>query len=414
MAGTGEEGQITDCECVKGVTCASCSVPSADDLSSRLEVALGEIDRLTKKLNSIEKYLKDQNHRLRKLESSGDESSEIEQIGTASITHQQSGSARGTAVKMCKMVQVEDENDTEDRELPVRPNIEELYISKVALGEKENVSEDFDWLNVPNRREVRRKLSNKQRNSCNSKVASRSKLARGIEYESDSSSTTCTYSRRCSTRRKVKSGANIKKRPVIRTELWPHTIANEDDGEDVTSEDIGLAKFLACFTYILTTCDRAESVGRALLLHAVTTVLECLPWAEARAFHNMVLVKLEQGRFEWDENFSVLAEQYIDKKVRMNLRSRGGSYGYKAYPNSRSSGKSFSSARNGRNPNSDSSKSFFPGVCRLWNFSTCTYGERCNRSHVCLTCADAGKPGEQHKASSHENSRGNESPGSRG
>ena len=54
MAGTGEEGQITNCECVEGVTCASCSVLSADDLSSRLEVALGEIDRLTKKFNSIE------------------------------------------------------------------------------------------------------------------------------------------------------------------------------------------------------------------------------------------------------------------------------------------------------------------------------------------------------------------------
>ena len=317
---------------------------------------------------------------------------------------------------MCKMAQVEDENESEGKKLPDRSNIEELYISKVARVETEKVSEDFDWLDVPNIREERRKLSNKQRNSCNNKVAAivNKVTARGPEYESDSSTSSCTYSRRCRSRRKVKSGANIKKRPVIRTELWPHTIANEDDGEDVTSEDIGLAKFLACFTYILTNCNRAESVGRALLLHAVTTVLECLPWAEARAFHNMVMVKLEQGRFEWDENFSALAEQYIDKKVRMNLRGRGSSYGYKANPNSRSVGKSFNSSRNGRNPNFDSSKSSFPGVCRLWNFSTCTYGERCNRSHVCLTCADAGKPGEQYKASSRENSRGNESPGSRG
>merc|ERR1711888_323268 len=52
--------------------------------------------------------------------------------------------------------------------------------------------------------------------------------------------------------KKVKSGAKIQKRPVIKTELWLHTIANEDDGENITSENINLSKFLSCFTYIVT------------------------------------------------------------------------------------------------------------------------------------------------------------------
>ena len=73
-------------------------------------------------------------------------------------------------------------------------------------------------------------------------------------------------------RRKVKSGAKVKKRPVIKTELWPHTIANEDDGEEVTSETIGLAKFLSCFTYIMVSCEKAESKGRAALLHAICLI----------------------------------------------------------------------------------------------------------------------------------------------
>ena len=52
----------------------------------------------------------------------------------------------------------------------------------------------------------------------------------------------------------VKSGAEVKMRPDIKTEVWPHTIANEDDGEDTTSEDISLSKKNSCFTYLMITC----------------------------------------------------------------------------------------------------------------------------------------------------------------
>ena len=65
------------------------------------------------------------------------------------------------------------------------------------------------------------------------------------EFESTSSSGTesDSYRKRHRRRRKVKSGASVKKRPVVRTELWPNTFANEEDGEVVTSDNISLAKF---------------------------------------------------------------------------------------------------------------------------------------------------------------------------
>ena len=95
--------------------------------------------------------------------------------------------------------------------------------------------------------------------------------------------------------RQIKSGAKVKKKPVIKTELWPHTIANEDDGDDITHENISLAKFFSCFSYIMLDCGIKESRGRAELLHAISTVLEYLHWPEARTFHNVILLKIEQG-----------------------------------------------------------------------------------------------------------------------
>ena len=82
----------------------------------------------------------------------------------------------------------------------------------------------------------------------------------------------------------------------MKTELWPHTIAFEDDGEEVTSEDISLAKFLVYFTKIMVSCVEKEAAGRSVLLLAVSTVLECLPWKDARCFHNLMMLKIEQGR----------------------------------------------------------------------------------------------------------------------
>ena len=69
-------------------------------------------------------------------------------------------------------------------------------------------------------------------------------------------------------------------------------------------------------------CGKAEAAGRADLLHAASSVLEFLPWAEARTFHNLIMVKLEQERLDWSADFSVLAENFLDKKARQNLRGK--------------------------------------------------------------------------------------------
>ena len=170
--------------------------------------------------------------------------------------------------------------------------------------------------------------------------------------------------------------------------LWPHTVANEEDGQDVLCEDIGLAKFLSCFTCIMTSCGKVEAAGRARLLNAISSVLECLPWAEARLFHNMVMVKLEQRRYEWTSDFSALGNQFIDKKVRENLRYRNSSGGSGQY--SKGSGKGARHSKSNPSPSGSSQnrgRSSHPGEFRNWNFGTCTFVERCSRLHVCCTCA---------------------------
>ena len=262
---------------------------------------------------------------------------------------------------------------------------------------------------------VRKKMSRKQRDETSHRVSGHLKHAGALfpldDLEANSSSGMESGESLFRGKSQVKSGAKVKKRPVIQTELWPHTIANEDDGDDVDSESIGLAKFFSCFTYIMVNCSRAESAGRSVLLHAVSLVLEYLPWTEARAFHNMVMVKLEQGRISWSSDFSALAEQYIDKKVRLTLRARASTSGAASHSKtgyaSRNYGKGYGSSNNRYDQSSsrnNANKSLYTFVCKQWNGGSCSYGERCRKWHVCWTCAEAGKLGEAHRASSHYSS----------
>ena len=238
------------------------------------------------------------------------------------------------------------------------------------------------------------------------------------EFSSASSSGTETDNSKFVYRRKkkVKSGTSIKKRPVVKTELWPHTIANEEEGEEVACDNIGLSRFFNCFTHIMLNCRRSESAGRAVLLHAVSVVIEALYWAEARTFHNLVMVKNEQGRLNWADDFAALAESFIDKKIRNSFKSRGAAgyssagkagghnRGYSAF-NKKGSYNNNSYNNNSYNNNSRNSgrnKPVYNSVCKQWNFGNCSYGDRCNRWHICWSCAEAGKVGEAHKASSHE------------
>ena len=206
-------------------------------------------------------------------------------------------------------------------------------------------------------------------------------------------------------RRKVKSGKDVKLREVVKTELWPYTIAYEEDLEDVTCDNIPLAKFTACFTHIINISKGAEQAGRSQLLHAIFKILDSrVPWTEARVFHNLVMIKLEQGKISWDCDFVSMAREFVINKAIINNRNQAG-----GNENSRRSGNQ-GRGRGARNRSSNNGRntSAYSLVCYQWNEGTCTFGDNCRRWHVCRTCAEAGKPGERHKSSTHSN-RGQDS-----
>ena len=267
--------------------------------------------------------------------------------------------------------------------------------------------------------EMRKKLSKKQKKVCDQKVSSRiSEVGAVFPAEESSNSGSSSSSSgtdsesgsrsRSRRKRKVKSGAKLIKRPPIRTELWPHIVANEEDGEERTSDTIGLPKFLSCFSAIMIGCGKKlERKGRASLLNAFCSVYECLPFIEARTFHNLVMDKIEQGKINWDTDFLVLAEKFLDHKVKLSLRAKGGAAGqgssFKSGRGSMQRGAGSSGYRYG-NYNAFRGKPTNATVCKLWNSGTCSFEDRCKYKHVCGTCAEAGKPGELHKASSHGSS----------
>ena len=109
---------------------------------------------------------------------------------------------------------------------------------------------------------------------------------------------------------------------------------------------------------------------------------------------------------KWSDDFSALAEDFINKKVRLNLKPKfSGSYsGGNFNKGSSYIGKGFKNS--GQRGGFGRSKPVYGAICYQWNFGTCSYGEDCKRWHVCKTCGEAGKLGEKHKASTHENSGG--------
>ena len=270
--------------------------------------------------------------------------------------------------------------------------------NKESGAESDNGTEDVGSSDSEvDLRTMRKKMSKKQKSKCQQRVSSVLKHAGAVfpedDFETSSSSGTGSDSssgRKHRRRRKFKSGAAIKKRPVVRTELWPHTIANEEDGDEVTSENISLAKFFSCFTYIMLESSKLEARGRTALLHAVSLVLEALFWTEARTFHNVVMLKIEQGRLDWTSDFTVLAEVYVDKKVKQSFRTRN-SAGNNAFGRSSYYSKSNGNLNYGKNPGrgyglgnnskkfSGKGKSLYSSVCKQWNFGSCSYGDKCNR-----------------------------------
>ena len=372
-----------ECECVEGDFCNLCSTPGGDDVVQTLAAALGKLDGINSKIASLQMSLSEYNNRIKNLENSDSESKRDCIASKSNRKVQKRVSNKGK----CRSARVT-ENAGSNSQLEVSTSEDELGLNNVSRIPSISLDKSV-------------------------KSSSKSEKFKKRHYEESSSSgdstdTTSTGTKRRRKRRsKVKSGADVKQRPVIKTEVWPHTIANEDYGVETTSEDISLSSFLACFTHLIITSVEKEAAGRSVLLHAVSTVLECLPWVEARTFHNLTMVKIEQGRLNWNSDFKAMADKFLDRKVRMSLRSRVYSANKTSNSNpskSRSEGKSSENFGYGHNNFANKRSSANSVICRLWNSGFCSFGENCKRWHVCLSCAEQGKLGEPHQASTHEDS----------
>ena len=413
------------CECEGDNSCSVCGVAGGSksaneslDILQAMNKALDKIDNLVNDMESVKQFMCDTNKfmfecnsRMTRLES-----------GASNLDTSQDESQReNRGKKLTKKTGDRGSKVEEEKERTLRlmnDKLDALDRGVHIESDKESLAEERGEENLPR---LKKKMTNKQKLECKCKVATTlEKTGSTFPVEdsattgrSDSSGNESETGARRRRRRKVKSGSNISKRPVIKTELWPHTIANEEDTIEVTSETITLAKFLNCFSYILSNCGRAEAAGRAVLLQAVSSVLECLPWTEARAFHNMIMFKIEQGTVSWTSDFESLAAQFLDKRVRLNLRAKGTSssgasrsYAGKGFSkgvrNSGYNSNYYNSNNYGsRYNNSGNKSSVYSVVCRQWNVGTCSYGDNCKKWHACWTCAEAGKWGESHKSTTH-------------
>ena len=392
-----------------------CATPTEGQLASAVMATLKKVDSLAEQVQSCKNIMIKQSNLINiQNERINAQNVRLERIEGNSTCGTESESdkakkTKGNSVNKSKLNRVEFESD---RQLQVMlANLEYLKLDK---NKKSGASNAVDSDEEYDLTELKKLMPKKDRDRVSQTLQNRLQQAGSVfpeesetdrNGESDDSSDNGKIRRRKSKvragetdssddnagrarRRTVRSGRKVKRRPVVRTELWPHTIAIEDDGEEVTSDDISLSKFLSCFTYIMTTCENAEATGRMFFLQAICTVLECLPWSEARSFHNIVMVKLEQGRVDWGTDFAAMASHFLDKKVRLSLRPKaaGPSQGYRS--RFRGAGKGYSG------------RSRPVQVCRQWNEGTCSFGDNCRFKHVCRACANAGNSGERHKASS--------------
>ena len=411
-----------DCHC--GLGSASAGPSGADAMAVKaMWAAIDKMENLTKEVNGLKLQMHEQNEVIKELKAnSSRDSSSSEALSAkgktklgkskAERTRDSSRSEALSAKGKTKLGKSKAERTKDEKERSLRLLKERLRDKDKESSESGADSEESD--DNLSLKGLKKKMSKNKKRKCKKREAEILRKVGAMfpdkDFAATSSSGTDSDSVRygCRHKKKVKSGASMSKRPVVRTEIWPHTIANEEDGEDVACDTISLAKFFSCYTYIMLECRKTEAQGRTSLLHAISLVLEALFWTEARTFHNLTMVKIEQGKLEWSDDFVALAESFIDKKVRSNMKSKStagyGATGKTSWYGKGNTGfiKKGGYGYSSNNKFSGRSKPVYSSVCKQWNFNTCTYGERCNRWHVCWTCAEAGKVGQTHKAVSHE------------
>ena len=369
-----------------------------------LAEAVEKIDKLTGTVNELQNNVAAQSNRLDELQLSSNEASDRD-----------SAPLQQTNLKESKNI-----SNNNGVERQVRASQHKTRSKGMDFSDISSSFWDSQPEIDPAQKDRERKGKNYRKGHSSHNIPAKGRQARNIVYEDSSDSNDSSDWGLCnkdmhSRSRTIKSGARVKQRPVLRTELWPHTLANEEEGDEVSSKNIGIAKFLLYFTHIMISCGKTvESQGRAALLNAVCMIFEYLPWSEARTFHNLMLLKIEQERINWLTDFRELADKYVDQKVRQNLKAKS-SYVDTSYSSKaryiRDPDKGWGSSSDCYQNNSGNGKTLKNVICWQWNFSSCSYGDNCKRWHACRTCAEAGKLGEAHKASSHENSSLRAKPG---
>ena len=235
--------------------CITCASANDHPLGRIMLRALGQIGGLKSDVNAVGRILQNQSERLSRLELNSANSglSGLESGSEPIFSHQRQG------VKSKLKHKVNRVESEKYRQLPVvKENLRRQEKSKTAT---ESEYEDEERRN----RDLERNLSKSQQEEVDRKLAASLERAGGVfpEYEVDPSSDTSSSSgketsesesdlgRSKKKKKKIKSGAEIKTRPVKKRETWPHTIINEDEGVEITSQDISLSKFFTAFTYLM-------------------------------------------------------------------------------------------------------------------------------------------------------------------
>ena len=90
-----------------------------------------------------------------------------------------------------------------------------------------------------------------------------------------------------------------------------------------------------------------------------------------------MLTKIEQGRLKWSDDFAELAEEFINKKIRPNLKTKfSGSYaGGSSFNKGSGYGKCFKNLI--QSGGFSRSKPVYGAICYQWNLGMCSYGKDC-------------------------------------
>ena len=201
-----EEVSGPECQCTEDDVCKSCKAAPEVDLTRAVLAALEKMDKLTEKVGSLQSGISALNSRLEKLEDrESDGQASARSVSLADLSGKGSG----------KKGRVEEEKDRQFRVLQEKLKNRK---QKAQPSDEESSDGGFDL------KALRKSLSKKQKNECDRKVAARLKQAGAVfpEDDTDSSSSSGTESDRGRSgrhRRQVKSGAKVKRRPVLRTEL---------------------------------------------------------------------------------------------------------------------------------------------------------------------------------------------------